>query len=443
MRSTSALFVLAFVAASVLPGAALAAKPKEKDTAASAASSKPAASPATYKLKPGAEGKLCLDCHGNFEELLKKASVHTPVRARQCVGCHSPHSSNHGKLLAAERGAVCLTCHAKVVPAQAKSLHKPVSEGQCVRCHDPHASAYKNNLVKTGTELCASCHKDMVEHAAKAKVKHRPLEKDGCAACHDPHGSATAASLLRKDVPGVCVGCHKVDGQIFVKKHAGYPVGDARCTSCHDPHGSDKPGMLYDKVHAPVARGMCAQCHEAPGSGNRFKTKTDGVALCKLCHAQQVAQMLDKGRMHWPAVQGAACLTCHTPHASKQAKLVKGDLKTVCGKCHSDTIKRGELSPTKHDPVRDGQCGACHDPHASDNPLLLANATRVELCGKCHDWQRHSSHPIGDKYKDPRNKNLTIECLSCHRAHGTEYKHMMPYPKQTDLCVKCHEQYRR
>jgi predicted CXXCH cytochrome family protein len=442
MRSTSALFVLALVAAALPAGAAQPTKAKAKDAgAASAAPAKPFA--AVFKLKPGADGKLCLDCHGNFNEILKKSSVHTPVRARQCVGCHSPHASSHGKLLAADRGAICISCHARVVPATAKSAHAPVAAGRCVECHDPHASGFKNNLVKGGNDLCATCHKPLVDHAAKARIKHRPLEKDGCASCHDAHGSATAVTLLKKDVPELCVGCHKADGAIFLKKHSGYPVGSARCTSCHDPHGSDKAGMLYDKVHAPVAKGMCAQCHEAPGSAERFKTKTEGVALCKLCHAQQVAAMLDKGRLHWPAVEGKACLTCHSPHASKQAKLVKGDLKNVCGRCHADTIKRQELSPTKHDPIRDGDCGACHDPHGSDVPLLLVNGTGVELCGKCHDWQRHSSHPIGDKFKDPRNKNLALECLSCHRAHGTEYKHMMPYPKQTDLCVKCHEKYKR
>jgi predicted CXXCH cytochrome family protein len=50
---------------------------------------------------------------------------------------------------------------------------------------------------------------------------------------------------------------------------------------------------------------------------------------------------------------------------------------------------------------------------------------------------------MGEKLKDPRNKNLTIQCLSCHRAHGTEYKKLIPYPTTSELCTKCHEQYRR
>ena len=67
----------------------------------------------------------------------------------------------------------------------------------------------------------------------------------------------------------------------------------------------------------------------------------------------------------------------------------------------------------------------------------------VETCGKCHDWLKHSSHPMGEKFADPRNKNLRLQCLSCHRSHGTEYKHLIPYPVTTELCTKCHEKFKR
>jgi predicted CXXCH cytochrome family protein len=118
-------------------------------------------------------------------------------------------------------------------------------------------------------------------------------------------------------------------------------------------------------------------------------------------------------------------------------------MDALCGTCHADTIQRQERSPTPHAPVRDGACTSCHDPHSSDNLLMLKEASVVEGCGKCHDYQKHSTHPIGEKTKDPRNRNLTLDCLSCHRAHGTEYKHMVPYPTISDLCTKCHEELKR
>ena len=33
-----------------------------------------------FKLKPGAQGKLCLECHDAFKEKLKNPFVHTPVK---------------------------------------------------------------------------------------------------------------------------------------------------------------------------------------------------------------------------------------------------------------------------------------------------------------------------------------------------------------------------
>jgi predicted CXXCH cytochrome family protein len=396
-----------------------------------------------FKLQKGAEGKLCLDCHGGqIEDILKRPFVHTPVKQRECTGCHNPHASSHGKMLSEAAGRTCLACH-DMVPAKAVSTHRPIAEGGCTGCHDPHASGFKFNLLKGGNDLCAGCHKALAEGAAKAKFKHRPIEKDGCVACHNPHGSDKAPHLLSREAPGLCVECHKTDKPIFAKQHQGYPVARARCTSCHDPHGSSHRGMLYDTVHPPVAKAMCSQCHENASSPTPLRTRQVGVNLCRGCHAQKVTEMLDKGRVHRPLLEGAACLSCHGPHASKAKGLLRGEMAAVCGACHSDSVRRQTLSPGKHAPVRDGNCTACHDPHGSEIPLHFKNADIVELCGTCHDWLKHSSHPMGPKLVDPRNRNLTVQCLSCHRAHGTEYKKLMPYPTTSELCTKCHEKFRR
>lgn len=414
---------------------------------------KTSAQPDFRKLKPGAEGKICLDCHADFQEKLARKFVHTPVREQQCTDCHSPHAATHGKMLSAEPSRICASCHGEMQPANAKSTHPPVAQSQCTACHDPHGSNAKYNLVKDGRELCAGCHKDLVDRSIAAKVKHPPLEKDGCVACHQPHGSANATKLLSQEVPGLCARCHKVDQPAFVKRHGGYPVGQARCTSCHDPHGSNARGMLYDQVHPPVAGGMCARCHDAPqivaasaashGGKPVFKPRQEGSALCAGCHSDKVNDMMAQPRVHRPLVEGQGCLTCHNPHATNRPKLVKGNLVQVCGACHVDTIARQQRSPTAHPPVRDGECAKCHDPHGGKSPLLLRKADTIELCGSCHDWQKHSTHPVGAKFKDPRNPNRTVQCLSCHRAHGTEYKHFIPYPTTTDLCTKCHEKFRR
>ncbi len=390
-----------------------------------------------FNLKDGAKGKNCLSCHDSFAGVMKKPFIHTPLKNWDCTGCHNPHAASHAKLLAAEVKDLCERCHAKIIPEKPASIHKPVAEGTCVKCHDPHAAANKFNLYKGGNALCFDCHKEMGSRIAAVKVKHSPVEK-GCVSCHSPHASASGKTLLKENVPGLCLKCHDSSKMTFVKMHGGYQVATARCTSCHDPHGSNQKGLFYDKVHVPFGKGNCKQCHEEPTAGAPFKVKTDGYKLCVGCHNNMVNEALLKGRLHWPLLDRAGCLNCHTPHASNQKGLLKKPMVEVCGQCHADTVNWLKNVEHKHSPVKDGDCTACHSPHAADQVLLMNKPTSIEVCGSCHDWEHHSTHPIGPKYKDPRNKNLTVNCLSCHRSHGTPYDKMLHAPSQTEMCTNCH-----
>jgi predicted CXXCH cytochrome family protein len=156
-----------------------------------------------------------------------------------------------------------------------------------------------------------------------------------------------------------------------------------------------------------------------------------------------INEALSKNKLHWPVFSKGGCSQCHSPHGSPQGRLLKEKTIVLCGQCHPDTIARQIGSKTKHKPIQDGSCEACHSPHASDTIYLLKQPTVVELCGSCHDWQKHSTHPIGDKYVDGRNKNLRVDCLSCHRSHGTEFKNMNYFPTDTEACTQCHATLRR
>ncbi len=403
----------------------------------------PAAAAPDRKLKPGAEGKLCLDCHGELQKALRQPVVHTPVRSRNCIGCHDPHASNRPKFLTDAPNQVCGLCHGDLTPAGSASTHKPVAEQKCLGCHDAHASANKGVLVKPALDLCAGCHPKLVERAAKAKHRHAPIQSAGCAAHPAPHTKEADEPVLKEAVSELCTGCHRPDKPLFAKAHYEYKVAGARCTSCHDPHGSDRKGLLFDKVHPPVARGMCGQCHQPAGSATPFALRTSGVDLCRGCHAPMVNGVLGKNRVHQPVLAGQTCLGCHAPHASSEEKLLLAPMKALCARCHEDTIQRDVRAASHHEPVKDGQCTACHDPHGQDAALLLQKADSIALCQTCHDWGQHSSHPLGPKVADPRNPNLSLECLSCHRAHGTEHKKLMPFSKGSELCTACHQQYRR
>ena len=413
-----------------------------------------------FKLKPDAKGKLCLSCHDNFKEKLKSQFVHTPVKEGECTECHNPHAASHGKLLDEDANKICSKCHEGIVPKNSKSSHKIVMDGNCVKCHDPHASKNKFVLLKAGNELCFDCHKNIGSAVAKAKFKHNPVEK-GCMNCHDPHASTKANHLLKDNLVTLCVSCHKTDQPNFQKQHMNYPVAKSDCSSCHDSHGSNKAGILFDNVHAPVANKTCTQCHEASSSPDALKTKKAGFELCRGCHSGMMNDTFNKNRVHWPLVDKVGCLNCHEPHASKEKKLLLGDSKSLCGKCHSDTMElqeklaereRQEKAAAKgrvikgaltHQPIQEGNCEGCHASHASDNTFLLKQSSIVKLCENCHDWSKHSNHPMGEKIIDSRNKNISMQCLSCHRSHGTGNRYLIPAPAVTDLCVQCHKQYKR
>jgi predicted CXXCH cytochrome family protein len=187
---------------------------------------------------------------------------------------------------------------------------------------------------------------------------------------------------------------------------------------------------------------MCGQCHPEPGKADSLEPKRAGVDLCRGCHASMVNETLGRNRIHWPVVDRIACLNCHRPHATRRPNLLAEDQKTLCGRCHPDAIERQDKSLTKHEPVNDGECTACHDPHAAD-PIALLSAPVPEVCGNCHDWGKHSTHPMGEKVLDPRNKNLQVRCLSCHRSHGTPFKGFTHFDPKMDLCVQCHESFKR
>jgi len=394
------------------------------------------------RLKPGAKGEICLKCHVNFQKKIKRSFVHTPVKTGNCSACHDPHTSSHEKMLADNTREICYKCHKSVIPEKAVSAHKVVVEGNCLNCHDPHGSNNRFNLIKAGNDLCFSCHKEMGESFTKVKFKHNPVAKS-CLNCHNPHASAKSGALLKDTVPSLCIKCHQTSKPEFAQRHSNYPVAKANCTSCHNPHGSDKATLLFTNVHKPFINKMCNQCHQEPNSPAPLKVKKEGIDLCKGCHSNMVNEIFYKNKIHWPAGSKKSCQECHTPHASIEKALLKKPMIEVCGKCHADTIERQKKAPKMHEPVKEGNCTACHNPHSSNNILLIQQPGIIELCGTCHEWQKHVTHPIGEKFIDPRNKNLTVDCLSCHRSHGTEYKNMLHFATVSQMCTQCHKEYQR
>jgi len=395
-----------------------------------------------FRLKAGAEGKICISCHEAFEEILEKPFVHTPVAERECSGCHNPHTSRHEMLLSGEPGEICGECHDDLAPPEVRSSHEAFVEGKCASCHDPHAADNEMNLIRSGSALCFECHEELGERIVSNEFQHEPVT-ESCLECHNPHTSAESTKLLKSAQPALCLECHKTGKATFKQVHENYPVEKARCSSCHDPHGSNTAGILFDNVHEPVSDRECGECHSEATASSPFALKDSGFEICEGCHYDMIADTFNMNRMHWPVVDEVGCINCHAPHASAEDALLKGPMLVVCGRCHADTVARQERSQTEHPPVAEGECVECHSPHASDNLFLANESSHLELCATCHEWQAHSTHPIGEKIVDPRNPNVTLQCSSCHRAHGTEYENFRHFETTNDMCVQCHTEYRR
>jgi DmsE family decaheme c-type cytochrome len=395
-----------------------------------------------FRLKPGAITKVCVECHDEFGEVLKRPFLHTPVAKGDCAGCHNPHTAKHAMLLAADSGEICQGCHEEMYKGETKSAHQVFAEGKCFSCHDPHGAKNKKNLIRSGSDLCIECHVELGERIAANEFEHDPVSDD-CLECHNPHSSKKSINLLVDAQPSLCLGCHEAGGSSFRLAHKSYPVQKARCTSCHDPHGSNTAGILFDNVHEPVGERACGECHGKPTSSSPFALKDVGLEICEGCHYDLVADALNKSRVHWPLLDDKGCINCHTPHASPEDFLMKAPMLEVCGQCHADTVERQARSQTKHSPVAEGECAECHSPHSSDNIFLAKESTTIQLCANCHEWQSHSTHPIGEEIVDPRNANITVQCLSCHRPHGTEYEHFLYFETIDETCVQCHKDLRR
>lgn len=192
---------------------------------------------------------------------------------------------------------------------------------------------------------------------------------------------------------------------------------------------------------------------------------------CLTCHPDK-----EEGKFVHPAV-GMGCESCHQAASGKGKTTITpvatgGELCATCHEAKKDSVL--------HKPYRDGQCLICHDPHTSNFPRQVRAETNL-LCLSCHgvnqpdvkvnrevetvsllgrqtlaledyrqavkiglDRSGTRGHPImGHPItgKDPRQKDATISCLSCHAPHSSPAAKLLPadIKAETELCGECHQ----
>lgn len=421
----------------------------------------------------------CTSCHqphgSETPAMLVGSEVHPPFADGSCEGCHRRPRGTKLRLII-EGARLCFACHSDLEAEFGQgSVHTPVRDGRCVECHQPHMAAEKSLLRTAGSELCFTCHRD-VEALVKGEGAHAAAAED-CATCHDPHRS-DEISQLTAPVPDLCLMCHDPD-QRLSGVHLGADLSTVRCIECHDPHGSPSEMLLATgSVHAPYAD-TCASCHL--GSVSEV-IEGGGSSLCYACHADLEHEIQNASVPH-AALEVTECTDCHSPHASRQPRLLRARGGEVCVDCHEDQVGGPEL--IAHGAVDWFGCHSCHLPHGGSKPKLLRWVGN-DLCLGCHidheikrmesgdlelrwgfvvpshragdlrlvvlDPTRTRDHPIrnhpvaGTVEGEGRTrvvKSLVgeeIGCRSCHDAHTGAGPGLYAYGavSSAELCVACH-----
>lgn len=353
--------------------------------------------------------KLCFSCHGEAEVQAKHP---LPVTASSCISCHAAHGSEvkgmllgqalhppfaeqacqacHRKglgskvLLQRSGAALCFACHSQQEKEWGKgAVHGAVAKGQCTACHDPHLASQADLRRASGPGMCLGCH-PRVQARIQARTVHPPAQED-CLTCHRPHQAETPG-LLQAPAGELCGNCHDTSEASFAGKHLQARGKTLACVGCHDPHGSERPHLLADvSSHPPFTEGSCDACHQ--GSAQKL-AENGSRQLCFACHSDTEAA-LARGGVHG-ALDAGECVACHSPHASRQASLLKAEPDAVCGGCHPDQLPGpGEKA---HGAIAALGCQVCHLPHQGGTRLLWAEG--ADLCAPCHVARANSGKEV-------------------------------------------------
>ncbi len=336
-----------------------------------------------------ADCRTCHEAHGSKNaHMLRGSSRHVPFEEGSCDACHRTPRGTRVRLLQ-EGGALCAACHGDVANTSGRVVHTALKQGRCVECHDPHLADQSHLLKAAGGELCFSCHPEIAERA-KGPGAHAALE-DGCDGCHDAHSSDRPAMLL-DDGNDLCRTCHDAADPDLRRRHLETEMATVDCLDCHDPHGSSSmPLIANGSIHPPFREG-CADCH---GGSAREIEGGGGNALCETCH-DEVAETIAKSAITHPAMESMECVDCHSPHASRQPKLLRAAGGAVCVGCHED--QGGAEGESVHRAISWIGCQSCHLPHGGPTEKLL-RASGNDLCNGCH---------LENRVKVDQNGNVSL-----------------------------------
>lgn len=163
-------------------------------------------------------------------------------------------------------------------------------------------------------------------------------------------------------------------------------------------------------------------------SGGAFETIINpgtSPETCFQCHTDKESEFSLPNRH--PVLEGqVSCGDCHDPHAGDAvgAGLGAFSQNDTCLECHS--AQKGPYT-FEHEALREG-CTSCHSPHGSINAKML-KARNADLCLQCHaQTQGDAGILIGDRNHVGFLPRGTCWSAGCHEAiHGSNVSERLRY----------------
>jgi DmsE family decaheme c-type cytochrome len=206
-------------------------------------------------------------------------------------------------------------------------------------------------------------------------------------------------------------------------------VGSKACDECHADVTKKFHGATHGKLMAPGDNAKnigCESCH-GPGSVHSKSGGALGTIVnpgrspetCFQCHVNLRGQF-QQASTH-PVLAGQmSCSDCHEPHqgsARPESGTQLAVLNQTCTKCHA---QQGGPFVFEHEGLRDG-CVTCHDPHGTANAKML-RVRNQNLCLQCHFQQQTTAGQLLIGGRDHASFISRGTCWSagCHEAvHGS------------------------
>jgi DmsE family decaheme c-type cytochrome len=278
------------------------------------------------------------------------------VGSTVCKGCHPDVSLNFYK-----------NAHFKSI---ASGKEAPESTG-CEGCHGPGRAHVEGMGKKTAIrafsvmpqkqilEACLTCHSKAMSRANIQRSQHTDAAVV-CTNCHSIHKAATPKFLLAKPQVELCYSCHTdIRAQFSMPVKHRVNEGVIQCTDCHNPHGTFAPTWRMGQRPKLVDQRL----------GNEEP--------CLRCHANYKGPFV----FEHAAVRVDGCESCHIPHGSMNAKLLRRPVVfTVCLECHNGAGTFGRentgvpLQGSSHNMLdpKYQRCTTCHVRiHGSNSDALF------------------------------------------------------------------------